>query len=224
MIILSVSDRIERSIYNVNSSRRFPEVDLILGCGDLPYYYLEYMVDTFHAPAFFVHGNHDANIEVSDYGKRTQPHGGVDLHRKVVNHQGILLAGFEGSIRYRPGDHQYSQLEMWLMVLSLVPRFFMNLMRYGRALDILITHSPPWGIHDQSDPAHHGFKALRWLIKVFKPAYHFHGHVHVYGHDSKAQNITLVDDTRVINTCGWKTTELTVEEVTNRFKKEGKND
>jgi Icc-related predicted phosphoesterase len=220
MIILSVSDRIEQSIYDMAARSRFPQVDLILGCGDLPYYYLEYMVDTFHAPAYFVRGNHAAKMEVSDYGSRTHPHGAVDLHRKVVNHQGILLAGLEGSIRYRPGDHQYSQLEMWMMVFSLAPKLVYNRILYGRALDILITHSPPWGVHDRTDPPHRGFKALRWLIKVFKPAYHFHGHVHLYGHDSKNRHVTLVDSTQVVNTCGWRKTELAVEELTNRFKKE----
>ena len=32
---------------------------LILACGDLPYYYLEYIVGLLDVPLFYVHGNHD---------------------------------------------------------------------------------------------------------------------------------------------------------------------
>ena len=53
-------------------------------------------------------------------------------------------------------------------------------MRYGRYLDILITHSPPFGIHDDEDPAHRGFKAFLRFMARFRPRYLLHGHRHVY--------------------------------------------
>jgi Icc-related predicted phosphoesterase len=219
--VLSVSDRVVNRIYDPGARTRFPKLDLVLGCGDLPYYYLEFIIDTFHAPLFYVHGNHDAAVEVSDYGRRTRPQGAINLHRRLFRYGDILFMGLEGSNRYREGNYQYTQGEMWLRVLSLVPRLLFNKVVYGRALDILISHSPPWGVHDKEDLPHHGFKAIRWLIEVFQPAYHFHGHVHIYGNDTKSDNTTMLGPTKVINTCGWKHTEISVEKMVNRFKQAG---
>jgi Icc-related predicted phosphoesterase len=92
---------------------------------------------------------------------------------------------------------------MWLMVLGMVPKLLFNKMRYGRYLDILVTHSPPWGINDQPDRAHQGFKAFRWLLEKFRPAYHLHGHIHIYS--SSENGRTQFQDTLVINTYGYKT-------------------
>jgi uncharacterized protein len=91
---------------------------------------------------------------------------------------------------------------MWTMVLSLVPGLILNRLRYGRYLDVFITHAPPWGVHDQEDLPHQGIKAFRWLIKNFQPAYHFHGHIHVYRPDTVTQ--TRLGRTMVINTYGHR--------------------
>lgn len=208
MKILSVSDRVEEHIYHPDLKKRFEGVDMVLGCGDLPYYYIEYLVDCLCVPTFYVRGNHAFKEEYTDHGPRTQPWGAVDLHKRTVNHKGVLLAGFQGSVRYRKGDYQYSQGEMWSMVIGMVPKLLTNKLRFGRYLDILVTHSPPWGINDKPDRAHRGFKAFRWLLETFRPAYQFHGHIHVYSssEDGKMQ----FHDTLVINTYGYKT--LTINE------------
>jgi Icc-related predicted phosphoesterase len=128
--------------------------------------------------------------------------GGIDLHCKLVNHQGLLMAGIEGSLRYNQGHFQYSQSEMWLNVLKLVPGMIINRIIHGRFLDIFITHAPPWQIHDQPDRAHQGIKAFRWLLRVFRPRYHFHGHIHLYNHNEVAE--TQFHDTLVINAYGYR--------------------
>jgi Icc-related predicted phosphoesterase len=168
---------------------RFADVDFVLGCGDLPYYYLEYLVDQLGKPVFFVRGNHAATIEYSQGAERTGPWGAVDLHQRLVNFRGILIAGFEGSVRYRKGPFMYTQTEMWNMVLRMVPRLIVNAVRHG-----------------QEDPAHRGFQAFRWLLKVFKPRYHFHGHIHVYSKETPV--LTRFHDTLVINTYGYRETNL----------------
>jgi Icc-related predicted phosphoesterase len=91
---------------------------------------------------------------------------------------------------------------MWLMVLNLASRFIFNKIRYGRFLDIFVSHAPPWHIHDQSDLPHQGIKAFRWLIKVFKPVYYLHGHTHIYRNDTKF--ITTYNSTKVINCYGYR--------------------
>ena len=196
--ILSVSDKPAPFIYSPQIRNRFKDVDLILGCGDLDYYYLEFMVSSLDVPLYYVRGNHDKVVEYSGPVQRTSPGGGVNLHRKVINHAGLLLAGVEGSLRYRPGQFQYTQDEMWRHVWSLVPRLIYNRMRFGRYLDVFISHTPPSGVHDEDDLPHQGINAFRWLVDVFQPAYYFHGHVHLYRPDTP--RVTQRGKTKIINT------------------------
>lgn len=206
MKVLSLSDVILDIIYSPNIAARFADIDLVIGCGDLPYYYLEYVVNALNVPLFFVRGNHANIVEYSETGPRSAPLGGVDLHRRVVYQEGLLLAGVEGCLRYRRGPFQYTQSEMWGHVLGLVPMLLFNRLIHGRYLDVFVTHAPPWGIHDQSDLPHQGITAFRWLLKVFKPTYHFHGHIHIYRPDTDKE--TLFKQTRVINSFGYVETEL----------------
>lgn len=204
-----MSDQIVSYIHSSQVLSFFSDIDLIIGCGDLPYYYLEFVLSMLDAPLFFVRGNHDKIVEYSPEGQqRISPHGGVDLHRNVLFSRGMLLAGVDGCLRYRAGPFQYSQTDMWLHVLSLAPRLIYNRIRYGRYLDLFVTHAPPAGVHDATDLPHQGIKAFRWLIKVFKPAYHFHGHIHVYRPDEKITSI--IDSTTVINTYKYRITEFTL--------------
>jgi Icc-related predicted phosphoesterase len=129
------------------------------------------------------------------------------LDGRVVCEQGLLLAGLGGSIRYRPdGEHQYTQSEMARRVLALAPRLWLNRLRYGRAVDILITHAPPKGIHDGTDPAHVGFTAFNRFIERFRPRYVLHGHSHVWRRDTVVA--TQVGSTTVLNVCPYRVVEI----------------
>ncbi len=207
MNLLSISDKRYKLIHSPQVRERFPDVDFVIACGDLPYYYLEYIFETLEVPLFFVRGNHNHLEEFHAAGVRRSPQGALDLHQRNVHWQGILLAGVEGSVRYNNrGYFQYTQSEMWGHVITLVPRMLLNRMRYGRYLDIFVSHAPPWEIHDKPDLTHQGIKAFRWLLKVFQPQYHFHGHVHVYQVDTQTE--TQLGATRVINTYGFRETTL----------------
>jgi Icc-related predicted phosphoesterase len=81
-----------------------------------------------------------------------------------------------------------------------------NKTKSGRYLDIFISHSPPWGIHDKDDLPHQGIKAFRWLIRVFKPRLHLHGHIHLYSQDEPRE--TRVNKTRVMNVYTYRTIDL----------------
>lgn len=207
MKILSVSDVLVPFIYSSQVRAKFSGVDFVIACGDLPYYYQEFILSMLDVPLFFVRGNHDKLEEHSQVGKRSGPDGGVDMHLRTEECKGILLAGVEGCIRYRLGDFQYSQSEMWRHVWRLIPSLLKNRIQHGRYLDIFITHAPPRGIHDQDDLPHHGVDAFRWLIQTFQPAYHFHGHIHVYRPDAPVES--LVGMTKVINTYGFRETLIT---------------
>ncbi|MBN1811353.1 MAG: metallophosphoesterase [Anaerolineae bacterium] len=206
MKILAVSDRVVKSIYSAYIRERFADVDMVLSCGDLPYSYLEFIVSMLNVPCFFVHGNHDQPEYQSDGCVLTAPGGWVDLDGRTVRSKGITLAGLEGSIRYKPeGEYQYTEAQMAFKVRRMIPALLLNRLRYGRYLDVLITHSPPFHIHDGEDYCHRGFKALLWFMDRFRPRYLLHGHKHVYKPETCQ---TLYRDTQVINVYPFRTLDL----------------
>ena len=216
MKILSVSDVELGFIYSPLIIDRFKDVDLVISCGDLPYYYLEYIISLLNVPLYYVRGNHASPIESGSGGDRSSPWGAIDLHQKVRRAaNGLLLAGIEGSVRYNLGPYQYSQGEMWWMVWKLVPGLFLNKLRFGRYLDIFVSHAPPWQIHDKTDLPHQGIKAFRWLIDVFQPAYHLHGHIHVYRQDEVTES--LEKNTWVVNTYGYRVLVLDMDTIAQRI-------
>ena len=173
MKILGISDTEIAFIYSPMVVERFADVDLVISCGDLPYYYLEYIISMLNIPLYYVRGNHASRVEFGTTTTRTSPWGGVDLHKKVVeDDSGLLLAGLEGCVTYNDGPYQYTQNQYWRSVFRLVPRLLLNKARLGRYLDIFVAHAPPWKIHAMNDPAHIGVKAFNWLMKVFQTFLH----------------------------------------------------
>ena len=210
MRILAVSDEVVDWLYSPSARGRLDKIDLILGCGDLPYYYLEYLVTMLDAPLFFVHGNHDPLVEyTSSSGTRTAPSGGENVDMHCANQNGLLVAGLEGCIRYRPdGLHQYTQNEMTLRSLALLPGLVHNRLMYGRWLDVLIAHSPPLGIHDIPTPAHTGFRVFLNLMRVLRPRYLLHGHRH--RNYAPGETETQWGATTVINVHPYRVLEIKV--------------
>jgi len=207
MKILSVSDQIDPRIYSEALKERYSDVTFVLSCGDLPYPYLEFVISSLNHPLYFVHGNHDLSKKAKLDETQSAPLGADNLHRKILRKHGLLLAGVEGSIKYnRTTRFQYTQGEMWGHVLRLIPGLLFNKLIYGRFLDVFVTHAPPKGIHEGEDWTHQGIKAFRWLIDTFQPAYHFHGHIHVYRPDTVTE--TRIGKTLVINTFQSRVTEI----------------
>ena len=117
-----------------------------------------------NVPLFYVPGNHDPQYNPQD--NRTYAEGGLNLDERVVHQYGLLIGGLGGSIRYRPdGVNQYTQAEAYLRGVRLLLLVWFNHLRYGRDLDLLISHSPPFKIHDDDTHAHQGLKALNLLIR-----------------------------------------------------------
>jgi Icc-related predicted phosphoesterase len=108
--------------------------------------------------------------------------------------------GLGGSLKYNSGQNQFSQAQMWIRVLAKAPALAWNRLFRGRAVDIVLTHAPPRGINDREDRCHQGFDAFLWLMRVFKPRYLVHGHVHLY--DAREPRITRYRDTAVVNVYG----------------------
>ncbi len=172
----------------------------------MPYPYLENLVTMLNVPLFYVPGNHDPTYNAQD--SRTYAEGGSNLDLKLVRHKKTLIGGFGGSIRYKPnGSNQYTQTEAYLRSAQLLPRLLWNKIRRGRALDILITHSPPFGIHDEPTQAHQGLKAINWLLRAAKPRYHFHGHTH-FQRQNLSPSETVNGETKIVNIFPYKVIEV----------------
>lgn len=199
MRILAVSDRVMEQLYCADVRKKYPDIDLIVGCGDLPFYYLEFLISALDKRLIYVRGNHDKGPQYTMEGRVLEHvHGGSDIHGRCVVREGLLVAGLEGSMRYRPNaPFMYTESEMKMQVASLMPRLLRNKIRYGRYLDLLITHSPPFGIHDKPDIPHTGFKIFLNFLRWFRPKYMLHGHIHIYRQDT--QRITQFEDTTIIN-------------------------
>ena len=207
MKILAVSDQVVDALYNPTIVDRFGGVDLVISCGDLPYSYLEYIVTVLNKPTYYVHGNHDLTREYTESGQpRLKPGGAHSLNScTAIGPRGLLLAGLEGSIRYDPrSPFQFTQREMnlkaWRLALSLIK----NRLKYGRFLDVLVTHAPPFGVGDGPDYAHIGFKAFNMMITRYKPKLLLHGHQHTY---TGLKPGTLVEATNVFNVFPYRLIE-----------------
>jgi len=201
--ILAVSDFESQYIYQAIGGEKFRDVNFVISCGDLPYHYLEYIVSMSNKELYYVKGNHAPKLEISDSHQISAPQGARDIHQKTVRTtEGVIIAGIEGSLLYNYGPHQYTQSQMWQMVFKLVPRLFINYMRYNRFLDIFVTHAPPWQINDQEDLPHQGIKAFRWFLEVFRPRYHLHGHSRDYLNREGVR--TKFGETEVVNVTGYK--------------------
>ncbi|MEO6457264.1 MAG: metallophosphoesterase [Chloroflexia bacterium] len=214
--LLAVADYVEPQLYDNSVKSRVPKIDLLVSCGDLPPYYLDFLITNLDAPLIHVIGNHCcATHDAQGHCLPSEYPGAYNLHgrlSKITTGEGappLLVAGLEGSPLYNKGPHQYSELYVAFNLLRLVPGLLLNKMRYGRYLDLLVTHTPPRGIHDNTDIAHQGFTSLLPFIERFKPALLLHGHTHRY--DPTLPMRTRYKQTEIINTYGHSTLDLVLQ-------------
>lgn len=209
MKILVVSDEECPALWEHYVPGRLKEYDLILSCGDLNPKYLSFLVTMARAPLMYVHGNHDTAYT------RIPPEGCDCIEDDIVVYKGLRILGLGGSLRYRPGEHQYTQKQMQKRIAKL--RF--KLWRH-KGVDIVVTHAPPKGIGDGEDRTHQGFEAFIELIDRYHPQYLFHGHTHLrYGRDQT--RVREYSGTKVINACERYVLEIPDEDLP-EIKKRGK--
>ena len=227
MKILCVSDQIDPLVYSTGAKERFSDIDLILCAGDLPSDYIDFIVSTLNRPTYFIFGNHNlTEYSYYHKQKRKsgahptwqEEHNIFDMggsfgatyagfkslkNKKLLitmpggKSRPLLLAGASGSRRYNKGLSQYTENQMKIKLLSLVPSLLWNKLRYGTYLDIFLTHASPRHIHDKEDPCHKGFKCFNKFIKFFQPTFMVHGHIHLY--DLNSPRKTRLGKTTVVN-------------------------
>lgn len=207
---LTLSDEIVPSIYSLGIKQRFDDAQLVLGCGDLPFYYLEFVVTMLGVPCLYIRGNHDRPELTAGGEVINEARGCACLENRSLQQDHLLFAGLGGSRRYNQrGGDQYTEREMLLRVWRLTPRLLYNRYRYGRYLDVLLTHAPPHGIHDGSDHAHQGFRVFLRFMERFAPRYLIHGHMHRC-YNPRASTETRYHTTYVLNTAGYRRINLAI--------------
>ncbi len=186
--------------------------------GDLSLDYYDFIVSMLNKPLYFVFGNHNLSGmdlyrrrepgDVRPAGSRMAPGGAVHIGSRVVRVRGVLIAGMGGSRRYSGEPNQFTELQMYLKLLRLAPRLLVNRILHGRWLDILLTHAAPFGVQDQPDPCHRGFRSFLWFIRTFRPRYLVHGHIHLYNRNEPRR--TRLGSTLVVNAYEHEIIELEV--------------
>ena len=232
MKILCVSDYVDPLIYNQNVKESFKDIDLILCAGDLPMDYVDFIVTVFNKPTYFVFGNHDlkeyhyyhkeglfSSSYTKAYEQSMHGHGATYLGFKSFVNESLsytdpetgketplLIAGTSGTLRYNNGICQFTDFHMKLKLMMMAPKLIYNKIKYGRYLDIFMTHASPRHIHDHEDPCHKGFECYNWFLQRFKPTYMVHGHIHLY--DLREERIGNYYDSTVVNAYAHYVIEL----------------
>ncbi|MGN1266816.1 MAG: metallophosphoesterase, partial [Dorea sp.] len=147
MKILVIADKEARYLWDYFEKSKLQGIDLIISCGDLDSEYLSFLATFTSAPVLYVHGNHDDKYE------KNPPGGCICIEDTIYVHNGVRILGLGGSMRYKPGEHQYTEWEMRKRVRKLWPKLL-----WHRGFDILVTHAPAQGLNDGDDLPHQGFK------------------------------------------------------------------
>ncbi|MBQ0002529.1 MAG: metallophosphoesterase [Treponema sp.] len=229
MKILIVSDQIDPFIYNYAIKDLFKDVECVLCAGDLPMDYIDFIVSTLNKPTYFIFGNHNlkeynfyhAYLPKDRQTTSTEYHscGAIYAGFKVITDKNLkwtnpknnrqtplLIAGVSGSLDYNHGLNQFTEAQMNLKLLKMIPRLFLNKIIYGRYLDVFLTHATPRHVHDHEDNCHKGFRCFNKFIKHFKPAYMVHGHIHLY--DPNEPRISVYEKSIIVNAYGHYVIDL----------------
>lgn len=187
MKIMALSDEADKALWDHLDRQLLEGVDLILSCGDLPASYLSFLTCFTNAPILYVHGNHDGRYD------KKPPEGCICIENDIYEYGGLRILGLGGSMKYRDGEHMYTEKEM----RSRVRKMCFKLWRH-KGFDILLTHSPAFQLGDQEDLPHRGFKVFVKLLDQYNPKFMIHGHVHPeYGIGFKRER--QYNNTKIIN-------------------------
>lgn len=233
MKILCVSDEVDPLVYSTNMRERYKDVSMVLGAGDVPMRYYGFIVSMLNKPLYFVFGNHQLE-HLSWFRTRNRKEfmtledermtpaysfGSTYVGDRVIHDRktGLIIAGLGGSMRYNHERHQFTDRQMFLRILLLIPRMFWCRIRYGRWVDILLTHAPPRGIHDKEDQCHLGFTSFLWFMRKFRPRYLLHGHIHLL--DMNDRRITKYLDTTIVNVYSRHVLEIDDDVIRKRMRR-----
>ena len=68
----------------------------------------------------------------------------------------------------------------------------------NKGFDILLTHSPAYGLNDGKDLPHRGFQVFHSIINQYQPKFFVHGHMHM-NYNRQCKRHIQHGSTRIIN-------------------------
>lgn len=205
---LVVSDEVASNLQL--STLRDIDPGLVLGAGDLPWEYLEWIASSLDCPVVFVPGNHDPEVTSArdrtwsldqSWSEGPRPQGVIHADQRVVEAAGLRIAGLGGCVKYRSGPHQYTQRQYAGRANRLVRRA-----RRRGPVDVVLTHAPPFGLGDGDDGPHVGIEALHGVLERLEPTWLLHGHIHPFGREMPDR---VVGRTTIRNVVPWRVIEIT---------------
>ncbi|PMQ02166.1 MAG: serine/threonine protein phosphatase [Dictyoglomus sp. NZ13-RE01] len=194
MKVLALADFESPALYERFNHTPYKGVEAVISCGDVLPELLEYLVDVLNVPVFYVLGNHDERY------LKEPPKGCENIDGKIITFGGMRILGLGGSQRYSDGVLQYTEKEMSWRIRKL---YF----KLRKGVDIIVTHAPPYGIHEGNDYAHRGFKVFLDLINKYQPLYFLHGHTHM-NYNFRSSRISQIGRTKIINCSGFVVLDL----------------
>ncbi len=163
MMILHISD-------THGAHRRLgelPAADVVVHSGDFTMTggeaeavdFLDWFCDLPHPHKIFICGNHDECL----YGANID---GLDGNVHYLCHSGVEIDGMKFyGVPMFPAD-------------CVSERQNRNYAAIPDDTDVLVTHTPPYGILDFDDNIHYGAKALLQRVIAVSPRLHLFGHIH----------------------------------------------
>lgn len=188
MKILTIADTIRSSYQLIDYLNQ--DIDLIITLGDLKE---AWIIDLhkFKCPKIGVYGNHCQSGYLDDDFFEIK-----NVHLSHIKIKNLLFYGFEGCVKYKNSNYQYTQDEC------------KSLFSPSLNINAIISHTPPFGVNDSlSSEAHKGFIAIREFIDKYQPKYVFHGHTY----PSISQRVSKINNTTVFYCNGielWNLNDL----------------
>jgi len=107
--------------------------------------------------------------------------GAIHIDQKIIKNKKILIGGLGGSLWYNGDKTSLRKPACFLRIMKMIPACLINRLIYGRFIDIFVSHSPPFGINDGEGPVPSRIQGLPYFLMLFRPRFHIHGHIHLYG-------------------------------------------
>lgn len=167
--------------------RDLPEADVVVHSGDFTMIgseqealdFLNWFCDLPYLQKIFICGNHDECL----YGAKVD---GLDDNVHYLCNSGVEIGGvkFYGVPMFM-GD----------CITDRQSKHYANI---PEGTDILITHTPPFGILDFDDNIHYGSEELLARITAVQPRLHLFGHIHSQ-HGTKSLYGTIFSNGAIMN-------------------------
>jgi len=148
-------------LIKIKAMRESGAYDVCVLLGDIPELALK-LIKTHNAetPLFGVAGNHDDWNTLAECGI-------ADIHGKAITVNGITVAGFGGSNRYKNGDYAMLTQKESIAASRAIPK-----------ADFLVSHDTMYKAFAEKDPAHIGLKGISKYVKRAGIKLNICGHYH----------------------------------------------